>query len=50
MEIHIKNTRITPRQHMPYTVISGCLFMSKLVSSVNRDKVFPNVFDKAQIH
>ena len=48
MEIHIKNTRITPRKHMPYTVMSGCLFMSKLVSRVNRDKVFPNVNDKAQ--
>ena len=39
MNIHTRNTEITPRKHMLYTVISNSLFMSKLVSMVNKDKV-----------
>ena len=38
--IHLKNTESTPTIQTQCAVISGCLFLSKLVSTVNKDKVF----------
>ena len=49
MKIHTRNTGITPRKHMLYTVISSSLFMSKLVSMVNKDKVFLYVSNQAGV-
>ena len=50
MKIHTRNTGITPRKHMWYTVISSSLFMSKLVSMVNKEKVFLYVSNQKGVY
>ena len=47
--IHLKKTRLHPRFTCNLPIFFRCLFLSKLVSSVNKEKLFLYALSEAQI-